>query len=248
MWRFLPITRPASTTPAEQRATTRLYVVPAWLRVLAGLLALAALFAAVSLINTGARGIADLRTLLITGVQVIINVCMGGLFAYVALTGLAPTHLLRSAGDAWTGSAPRFRIEPALQRYLHQLNAQQPQITECWILGQVAKGRRSTRSLPQCWLLVFGPATLVDVLRTDWSLRRRDVRLFVADLDTGSVCAAWGRPYTGTLAGWQWEFVSDEIARFVPPADADESVQADDRADHDAEAAQLAERLWSRGA
>ena len=40
MWRFLPITRSASTTPAEQRATTRLYVVPAWLRVLAGLLAL----------------------------------------------------------------------------------------------------------------------------------------------------------------------------------------------------------------
>lgn len=247
MWRFLPITRSASTTPTEQRATTRLYVVPAWLRVLAGLLALAALFAAVTLVSTGARDIADLRTLLITGVQVIINVCMGGLFAYVALTGLAPTHLLRSAGDAWTGRAPRFRIEPAMQRYLHQLNAQQPQITECWILGQVAKGR-AARLRPQCWLLVFGPAALTDALCADWSIRRRDVRLFVADVDAGSICAAWGRPYSGTLAGWQWEFLSDEVARFRPPADAGESVQADDRTDHDAEAAQFAERLWSRGA
>jgi hypothetical protein len=229
----------------EQRATTRLHVVPVWLRILAGLLALAALFAALSLISTGARGTGELRALLITSVQVIVDVCLGALFAYVAVTGLAPTHLLRSAGDAWTGRAPRFRLEPALQRYIRQLDVQQPQITECWILGQVKKGRRSTGPLPQCWLLVFGPATLADALRSDWSLRRREVRLFVADLDTGSVGAAWGRPYTGTLAGWQWEFVSDEIARFVPPADAGEQTNAGDHDTQD-EAPQIAERLWSR--
>jgi hypothetical protein len=220
--------------------------VPVWLRILAGLLALAALFAAVTLISTGVRSIADLRTLLLTGVQVIIDVCMGGLFAYVALTGLVPTHLLRSAGDAWTGRAPRFRIEPALQRYLHQLNARQPQITECWILKQVEKGRRSTRPLPQCWLLVFCPAVLADELCSDWSIRRRDVRLFVADADTGLIAAAWGRPYTGTLAGWEWEFLSDEVALFQPPADAAE--QPPGAGDHDTpdEAPHIAERLWSR--
>jgi hypothetical protein len=229
----------------EQRATTRLRVVPVWLRVLAGLLALAALFAAVSLISTGAQATVDLRALLLRSVQVIVDVCMGALFAYVAVTGLVPTHLVRSAGDAWTGRAPRFRLEPAMQRYIRQLNVQQPQITECWILGQVAKGRWSPGPLPQCWLLVFGPAVLADALRSDWSLRRREVRLFVADLDTGSVSAAWGRPYTGTLAGWQWEFVSDEIARFVPPVDAGEQPNAGDHDTQD-EAPHIAERLWSR--
>jgi hypothetical protein len=221
--------------------------VPVWLRILAGLLALAALFAAFTLVSVGARGIADLRTLLITGVQVILDICIGALFAYVAVTGLAPTHLMRSAGDAWTGRAPRFRLEPAIQRYLRQLNVQQPQIMECWILRQIEKGSRSIRLSPQCWLLVFGPAALVDALRDDWTIRRREVRLFVADVDTDSICTAWGRPYTGTLAEWQWEFVSDEIARFVPPENADESAHAEDCADHDAETAQIAERLWSRG-
>jgi hypothetical protein len=230
----------------EQRATTRLHGVPVLLRVLAGLLALAALFAAVSLISTAARGNGDLRALLLGSVQVIVDICLGALFAYVAVTGLAPTHLVRSAGDAWTGRAPRFRLEPAMQRYIRQLNVQQPQITECWILGQVKKGTRLPGPLPQCWILVFGPAVLADALRSDWSLRRREVRLFVADLDTGSVCAAWGRPYTGTLAGWQWEFVSDEIARFVPPADAgQQTVVSGDQGAQD-EAPSIAERLWSR--
>jgi hypothetical protein len=219
--------------------------VPLWLRVLAGLLALAALFAAIALISSGVRDTVDMRALLIGGAQAIINVCMAALFGYVALTGLVPTHLLRSAGDAWTGRAPRFRIEPAMQRYLRQLHAQ-PQVAECWILGQVANGSRPVRTRPHYWLLVFGPAALADALRTDWSLRRRDVRLFVADLDAGSICAAWGRPYAGTLAGWQWEFLSDEIARFVPPADAGE--QTPGGGDHDAqdEAPQIAEQLWSR--
>ena len=63
---------------------------PVWLRVLAGLLALAALFAAVSLVSSArAHGIADLPALLMSGAQVIFDVCMGGLFAYVAVTGLA---------------------------------------------------------------------------------------------------------------------------------------------------------------
>lgn len=184
----------------EERATTRLYVVPVWLRVLAGVLALAALVAALALVSNSARGIVDLRTLLITGAQVIIDVCMGGLFAYVAVTGLAPTHLMRSAGDSWTGRAPRFRLEPYLQRYLQQLQAEQPQITECWILGQVGRGSRSARFPSQWWLLVFGPATLADALGTDWNIRRREVRLFVVDVDTDTVSAAWGRPYAGALA------------------------------------------------
>jgi hypothetical protein len=96
-------------------------------------------------------------------------------------------------------------------------------------------------------LLVFGPAALADALRDDWTIRRREVRLFVVDVDTDSICTAWGRPYAGTLAEWQWEFVSDEIARFVPPVDAGELVPADDRADHYVETARIAERLWSRG-
>ncbi len=138
-WRFHPITERDRMASPEQRATTRLHGVPVLLRVLAGLLALAALFAAVSLISTAARGNGDLRALLLGSVQVIVDICLGALFAYVAVTGLAPTHLVRSAGDAWTGRAPRFRLEPAMQRYIRQLNVQQPQITECWILGQVKK-------------------------------------------------------------------------------------------------------------
>jgi hypothetical protein len=230
----------------EARATTRLYVVPVWLRVLAGLLALAALFAAFSLIRTGVRSSGELQILLFTAAQGIVDVCLGGLFAYVAVTGLAPTHLLRSAGDAWTGSAPRFRLEPDLQRYLRRLQAQQPQIAECWILGRVSKGRRSDQLPAQWWLLVFGPATLTETLQADWNIRRRDVRLFVVDSEAESVCAAWGRPYTGALADWHWRFITDEVAHFDPPADAGEYAQAGDRADPDAESAHVAERLWSR--
>jgi hypothetical protein len=220
--------------------------VPVWLRVLAGLLALAALFAAVSLVSVGARGIADLQTLLITAAKVIVDVCMGGLFAYVAVTGLAPTHLMRSAGDSWKGSVPRFRLEPDIQRYLQQLKAQQPQIGECWILGRVVKRGRGDQSPAPWWLLAFGPAVLADTLRTDWNIRRRDVRLFVVDVDTDSVSAAWGRPYSGALADWCWEFVTDEVARFIPPVDAGEQKQLERDDDTQHEAVQLAERLWSK--
>ena len=226
---------------------TRLYVVPVWLRVLAGLLALAALLAAVSLVSSArAHGIADLPALLMSGAQVIFDVCMGGLFAYVAVTGLAPTHLMRSAGDSWTGGMPRFRLEPDMQRYLQRLNAGQPEISECWILGRVVKRRRGDPFPAQWWLLVFGPAALAETLRTDWNIRRRDVRLFVVDADTDSVSAAWGRPYNGVLADWCWEFVTDDVARFVPPADAGEQKQPVNDEDTERDAARLAERLWSR--
>ena len=218
---------------------------PVWLRVLAGLLALAALFAAVSLASAGAQGIADLQTLLITAAKLIIDICMGGLFAYVAVTGFAPTHLMRSAGDSWTGSAPRFRLEPDMQRYLQQLNAQQPQITECWILGRVLKSSRGDQLPAQWWLLVFGPAALAEALRADWNIRRRNVRLFVVDTDTDAVSAAWGRPYNGFLADWHWEFVTDDVAHFISPDDAGEQKQTDHAEDTQREAAQLAERLWS---
>jgi len=244
-WRFPPITDPEPILLPEGQATTRLYVVPVWLRVLAGLLALAALFAAVSLVSAGARGIPGLQTLLMTGAKVIIDVCLGGLFAYVAVTGFAPTHLMRSAGDRWTGSAPRYRLEPDIQRYLQQLNVQQPQISECWILGRVRK--RIDQSPAQWWLLVFGPAAMAETLRTDWNIRRRDVRLFVVDPDTDSVSAAWGRPYNGFLVDWCWEFITDEVARFIAPDDAGEHKQTDRDEDTQREAAQLAERLWSRG-
>jgi len=221
--------------------------VPVWLRVLAGLLALAALFATVSLVSAGAHGIADLQSLLITAAKLIIDICMGGLFAYVAVTGFVPTHLMRGAGDSWTGSAPRFRLEPDIQRYLQQLNAQQPQISECWILGRVRKRSRFDQSPAQWWLLVFGPAALAETLRTDWNIRRRDVRLFVADLDTDSVSAAWGRPYNGFLTDWRWEFVTDEVARFIPPDDAGEQKQTDRDEGTQYQAVRVAERLWNRG-
>ena len=230
--------------PPDERATTRLYIVPAWLRVLAGLLGLAALLAAVSLIGTGTRGSPDLSALLLTGTQVILDICMGGLFAYVAVTGLAPVHLMRSAGDSWTGRAPRFRLEPDMQRYLRQLHARQPEITECWILCQLVKSGPSSQALPQCWLLVFGPASLADALRADWNIRRRELRLFVVDNETSRLCTAWGRPYSGALADWQWEFRSDEVAHFVPPADAGEQMPvAGDEGAPDGPV-QVAERLW----
>lgn len=246
MWRSRPITSPGHNVLPATQATTRLYVVPVWLRVLAGLLALAALFAALSLTGKGVRGIADLQTLLLTGAQLIVDICIAGLFAYVAVTGLAPTHLMRSAGDAWTGNAPRFRLEPDMQRYLRRLQAQQPQITECWILGQVVLRKRTDQAPAQWWLLVFGSAALEEMLRTDWNIRRRDVRLFVVDADTDSVGAAWGRPYTGALADWCWEFVSDEVAHFIPPAEAGEQMQPDRDEDTQGELVQVAERLWSR--
>jgi hypothetical protein len=232
--------------PPDERATTRLYLVPVWLRGLAGLLGLAALVAAVSLVSISARGSADLSALLLTGTQVILDICIGGLFAYVAVTGLAPVHLLRSAGDSWTGRVPRFRLEPALQRYLRQLHVRHAQITECWILLQTVQGRASVQTLPQCWLLVFGPASLAEALRADWSIRRREVRLFVVDSETSTLGTAWGRPYTGTLADWQWQFRSDEVACFVCPADAGEQLPvAGDDGTHGA-VVQVAERLWSR--
>ncbi len=228
------------------RATTRLYVVPVWLRALAGLLALAALFAALSLIGTGARGGGDLQTLLLTGAQVIVDICMGGLFAYVAVTGLAPTHLMRSAGDVMDGQCTAF--PPRSGHAALSAPAACAAAADHRVLDPRAdclKRRRADQAPAQWWLLVFGPAALAETLRTDWNIRRRDVRLFVVDVDTDSVSAAWGRPYAGTLADWRWEFVSDEVAHFSPPADAGEQMQPDRDEDTQGEALQIAERLWS---
>lgn len=197
-------------------------VIPAWLRVLAGLVA-AATAAAIILLIRGAPGeVVDGASFVGLAARAILFLGLLALFGYVAATGLPPAHWWRSAGQPVWPLQPELPLTPDLQRFLAHLRDRHPGIRECWLLDSARPGE---------WrLLAIADPPVLDTVRGDWDIRRRDVRLYLLDEPGGIVALAWGRASPVAFATWDWEPQRDELAEFRCPLAAD---------------TRLAQRLWS---
>jgi hypothetical protein len=117
---------------------------------------------------------------------------------------------------------PELPLTPDLQRFLAHLRDRHPGIRECWLLDSARPGE---------WrLLAIADAPVLDRVRGDWDIRRRDVRLYLLDEPGGTVALAWGRSSPVAFTTWDWEPQRDELAEFRCPLAAD---------------TRLAQRLWS---
>ena len=135
-------------------------------------------------------------------------------------TGLPPAHG-GGAPAAVVALQPDLPLTPDLQRFLAHLRGRHPGIRECWLLDSARPGE---------WrLLAIADPTVLEKVRGDWDIRRRDVRLYLLDGPGGTVALAWGRASPVAFATWDWEPQRDELAEFRCPL-------ADDT--------RLAQRLW----
>jgi len=196
-------------------------VIPPWLRVLAAVVAAAAVLAIVLLVRgapsqvTGWPSVVGLaaRALLFLGLLV--------LFGYTAITGLPPVHWWRGAGQPLWPGQPDLPLTPDLHRFLARLRGRHPGIRECWLLDAANEGE---------WrLLALADPAAIEALRGDWDIRRPDVRLYLLDEPARTVALAWGRPGTGAFLDWDWEIQREGLAEFRCPVHAD---------------VRLAQRLW----
>ncbi|MBL8201733.1 MAG: hypothetical protein JNK40_12230 [Chromatiales bacterium] len=199
-----------------------MHVIPACLRVLAGLVAAAAAMAILLLVRDAHAQILDGVSFVGLAARAILFLGLVVLFGYVAATGLPPAHWWRSAGQPLWPLQPDLPLTPDLQRFLAHLRARHPGIRECWLLDSARQGE---------WrLLAVGDPPVLDAVRGDWDIRRRDVRLYLVDGPSGTVALAWGRSSPVAFATWDWEPQRDELAEFRCPVAAD---------------TRLATRLWS---
>jgi hypothetical protein len=187
-----------------------LRVIPVWLRVLAGVVAAAATLAILLLIRGVPGQVVDLVTFLRLAAQATMYLCVGVLFGYVAATGLPPAHLWRPAAYTWWPEQPEVPLTPDLHRFLKRLRARHPQVRECWILEPPAPG--------EWWFLVRADSAILDAVRADWDIRRRDVRLYLLEESSQIVAPAWGRSIPAGFATWDWELQGDTVAEFRCPA------------------------------
>lgn len=188
-------------------------VIPVWVRVLAGVVAAAAALAIVLLVGGVPAQVVDGASFVGLAANAILFLCLLVLFSYVAATGLPPSHWWRGAGQALWPKQPELPLTPDLQRFLVQLRAKYPGIRECWMLDAAKRGE---------WrLLAMADPPVLDALRADWDIRRRDVRLFLLDEASRTVALAWGRSTAVDFASWDWEPQRDEVAEFRCPLAAD---------------------------
>jgi hypothetical protein len=188
----------------------KLHVIPVWLRVLAGIVATAAVFA-IFLAVHGAPGlVVDMAGFLLLSARAILFLCVAVLFGYVAATGLPPAHLWRHAGHTWWSEKPQFSLTPDMHRFLERLRARHPQIRECWVLEAAVPG--------ECWFIAFADPVVQDAVRGDWDIRRKDVRLYLLDAASQTVATAWGRGDIPDFTAWDWEPQDNEQAEFRCPA------------------------------
>ncbi|MEO7387041.1 MAG: hypothetical protein ABIX37_08915 [Gammaproteobacteria bacterium] len=184
-------------------------VIPAWLRVLSGLLAAAAVVAIVLLIRAGPLQVQDLPTFVFDAARALLFLGLAVLFGYVAATGLPPAHWWRGAGHALWPAQPELPLTPDFQRFLARLRERHPGLHECWLLDPAVHGE---------WRLLARAGPLIlDAVRGDWDIRRRDVRLFLLDEPSGTVALAWGRSSPAPFAAWDWEPQSEDFAEFRCP-------------------------------
>ncbi len=186
-----------------------LRVIPLWCRGLGGIVALAAIAALVLLIGDAAAHYTGVISVVGLGARALLYLCVATLAGYVAVTGVAPTHLWPLAAHSCWPDTPELVLTPDLHRYALQLRSRHPDVHECWLLDS---GRRDQWSL-----LARADTVVLDQLRADWQLRRKDVHLYLKDDESGSVTLAWGRSVPGEFAAWDWELAADTQAEFRCP-------------------------------
>ncbi len=199
-----------------------MHVIPPWLRVLAGVVAAASVVAIVLLIRGAPGQVLDGVGFVGLAARALLLLGLAALFGYVAATGLPPAHWWRGAGQALWPLQPELPLTPDFQRFLAQLRERHPDIRECWLLDSARPGE---------WrLLALAGPSVLDAVRGDWDIRRRDVRLYLLDEPSGTVALAWGRSSPVAFSARDWEPQRDDLAAFRCPVAAD---------------TRLATRLWS---
>jgi hypothetical protein len=109
-----------------------------------------------------------------------------------------------------------------VHRYLATLRARHPGIGECWLLQAAARN--------EFRLLVRASEPVVEGLRGDWDIRRKDVRLHLLAPGSSTVTPAWGRPEPLDFASWDWEPQAEDLAEYRCPFSGE---------------VRVAQRLWS---
>lgn len=198
-----------------------LRIIPPWCRALGGLLAAAAVAALVLLVRDAAGQDASLAGVVGLMARGVLHLCVATLAGYVAVTGMAPTHLWPLAGHSCWPLRAELWLTPDLQRYARQLCVRHPGLRECWLLDS---GRRG-----EWWLLARAMPEVLDRVREDWQIRRKDVHLYLRDDRSETITLAWGRSVPGDFAAWDWENDGDTRAEFRCPVSGE---------------VRLATRLW----
>lgn len=200
----------------------QLRVIPVWLRILAGVVAGAAGLAIILLIRGVPDQIIDGVAFMRLAAQSILYLCVIVLFGYVAASGLPPSHWWRNAGHPVWPAATELQLTPEQHRFLARLKERHPAVRECWRLDDLA-------GQGEWQLLAIADSAALDALRSDWDIRRKDVRLYLLDEHCRTVALAWGRSSPVEFSTWDWEPQADTLVEYRCPVTGE---------------IRLAERLW----
>lgn len=197
-------------------------VIPVWVRVLAAITAAAGGLAIILLVRNSPGQVGSAMDFILVAARAILILCITALFGYVAVTGLPPAHLWRIAGLTWWPAQTELRLTPELQRFVALLRQRHPGLRECWLLDTAVRDE---------WrLLATAEGTVLDAVRADWDIRRRNARLYLLEEPGRTVALAWGRTIPVAFSTWDWELQGDVLAEFRCPSTG---------------ATRLAQRLWS---
>ena len=200
----------------------QLRVIPAWVRILAGVVVAAAGLAIVLLIRSSPGQVIDGVAFVRLAGQAILYLCVIVLFGYVAGSGLPPSHWWRNAGHRVWPAGMELDLTPELHRFLARLQSHHPGVRECWYLDAAGSGEWS--------LLAIADDAVLEAVRGDWDVRRKDVRLYLLEEHSRTVVLAWGRSSPVAFSTWDWEPQGDGLAEFRCPVSGE---------------VRLAQRLWS---
>ena len=99
-----------------------------------------------------------------------------------------------------------------IERYCSELKGYFDSISNIWLIGSKANGGGKKDS---DWdLLIFTSIPIYDLLRREPNFNHKDVDLILVDCE-GEFSRPFGEPIEGSLKNWQWEMISENIARYV---------------------------------
>ncbi len=199
-----------------------LRVIPVWVRILAGVVVAAAGLAIVLLIRGVPGQVIDGVGFIQLATRAILYLCVIVLFGYVAGSGLPPSHWWRNAGRPVWPADSALQLTPALHRFLLRLHKRHPGIRECWVLDPAGPD--------ECQLLAVADDPVLDAVRADWDIRRKDVRLYLLEEHSRTVALAWGRSSPVAFSTWDWEPQAETLVEYRCPVTGE---------------IRRAERLWS---